>query len=195
MMSWRARRSGQQGNRGSGEWDNRINGAFPECEAVVAKYLAEYRKRARRFARGSIFWYRMFGAIEVILGVSLPLLFIFPGGDNNRVLAPMSVLIAVSAALRAFWGWRENWGTYKAQNILLTEILTQWELALLGIIAKSGDNATSVANKQEALERTRETANAIFGILRREHDAHFSVVQSPDQIAAAVSRNTGAALQ
>ncbi|MCT9141901.1 SLATT domain-containing protein [Streptomyces violarus] len=159
------------------------------------KYLASYRKRARRFARGSIFWYRMFGAIEVILGVSLPLLFVFPGGDNVGVLAPISVLIAVSAALRAFWGWRENWGTYKAQNILLTEILAEWELALLGIIAKGGDNVTSVANKQEALERTRATANAIFGILRQEHDAHFSAIQSPDQIAAAVARNNNAALQ
>ncbi|MEU6116811.1 hypothetical protein ABZ840_20025 [Streptomyces sp. NPDC047117] len=145
-----------------------------------------HHKRSRFFARASVFWYRLFGGIEVILGVMLPLLFVYPQTQNEVGLqATVSVSIAVIAALGTFWGWRDRWGTYRAQDILIAETLGDWELTLIGLI---GDSDRIPDAREQALAKTKEAVAALFAVLGQEHEANFAGVQSPSDIVVAMNR-------
>ncbi|MFJ1967394.1 SLATT domain-containing protein [Streptomyces sp. NPDC087903] len=168
------------------EWHADIGTQFPECDQIVRRLLVRHQKRSHFFARASVFWFRLFGGLEVVMGVILPLLFIYPQTQNNvGLLATVSVLVAVFAALSAFWGWRENWGTYRAQNILLAEALATWELTLIEIISSNAPD-----QKKQALSKTKEVVINLFAILNQEHETYFSAVQSPEDIVATINRRS-----
>lgn len=165
-------------------WHPHIEQHFPECDHVVRRLLVRYHKRSRFFARASVFWYRLFGGAEVILGMSLPLLFVYPLTKSEEELqVTVSVLIAVIAALGAFWGWRDSWGTYRAQDLLIAETLGDWELTLIGLIDDEVPDA-----RAQALAKTKEAVAALFAALGQEHEANFAGVQSPSDIVVAMNR-------
>ncbi|MEU8711460.1 hypothetical protein [Streptomyces sp. NPDC048663] len=121
--------------------------------------------------------------MEVTLGVVLPLLFLYPQTQNDTALqGTVSVLISMSAALGAFWGWRDSWGIYRVQNLLLAEALTDWELSLLEIIHSDASD-----KKRRALDETKATVAGLFAILNHEHEASFSTVQSPNDITTEIN--------
>ncbi|WP_330339337.1 hypothetical protein [Streptomyces sp. NBC_00557] len=174
------------GHRGSFEWNPQIKQEFPDCDDIIRRLIVSHQKRSRFLSRASIFWFRLFGAVEVTLGVVLPLLFLYPQTQNNTALqATVSVLISMAAALSSFWGWRDSWGIFRVQNLLLAETLSDWELNLLEII-----NSNATEKKMDALNKTRETVAALFAILNQEHEASFATVQSPNDIVTAINSRT-----
>ncbi|GGW45070.1 hypothetical protein [Streptomyces galilaeus] len=144
----------------------------------------KHRKRSRTFARASGTWYRLFGTIEVCLGVVLPLLFIYPQTVSKVwLLATVSVAISVSAALKAFWGWQEQWAIFQAQSITLAQVISEWEISMLNLALDS-----PATKKQEALSITGHAANKLFGILNQEHETRFHQVQPPEMVIAAINK-------
>lgn len=179
LKKWRERRNA------AFTWHADIATHFPECDQVMKRLLVANQKRSRFLGRTSAIWFRLFGGIEIILGVTLPLLFVYEQTSTNvGLLATVSVVIAVSAALKSFFGWQNSWGTYRSQSILLASILGDWELELIGLIY--GDSA----NKQlDALEKTREAVAQIFSTLNQEHESFFSAIQSPEKVVEAIKRS------
>ncbi|CAL9431249.1 DUF4231 domain-containing protein [Streptomyces sp. NPDC058947] len=179
VSRWRARRNAPFA------WHSDIATHFPECDQVMKRVLVTNQKRSRFLGRSSAIWFRLVGGIEIILGVTLPLLFVYDQTSTNTgLLATVSVVVAVSAALKSFFGWQNSWGTYRSQSILLASILGEWELELIGLIY--GDSA----NKQlDALDKTREAVKQIFSTLNQEHEAFFSAIQSPEKVVEAIRRS------
>ncbi|WP_159395359.1 hypothetical protein [Streptomyces albireticuli] len=166
------------------KWHESIKSHFPECDQIVYRLLSAEQRRARFYGNASVFWFRLIGGIEVILGVLLPLLFIYQETrDNTPLLATVSVSISASAALMAFFGWRQTWGTYKAQSILLTSVIGKWELTLIEIIH------SDVADKnKQALTATREAVESLCSSLSQQHEFYFSSIQSPDSIINVINK-------
>ncbi|WP_437086197.1 hypothetical protein [Streptomyces sp. enrichment culture] len=91
--------------------------------------------------------------------------------------------ISVSAALKAFWGWQEQWAIFQAQSITLAQVISEWEIAMLNLTL---DNPES--KRQEALAVTGLAANKLFGILNQEHETRFHQVQPPEMVIAAINK-------
>ncbi|MGH4029147.1 hypothetical protein ACQB60_09465 [Actinomycetota bacterium Odt1-20B] len=122
--------------------------------------------------------------MEVVLGVTFPLLFVYQLTSGNEPLqATLSVLIAVSAALGQFFGWRQGSGEYRAQNILLGAVIGEWEIELIGLIVRNPAD-----KKEQALAKTGEALRKLFEALDREHHAFFGASQTPSEILDEVNR-------
>lgn len=161
-------------------WHAEIGAEFPECDRIVRRFLVTHHHRSRRLARGFGFWFRLFGCVEVVLGVTFPLLFLYPQTqDNSALQATFSVVIAVCTALSTFFGWRENWGTYRGQNVFLSRVLGEWELELITIIHGSGSPGEK---KSMALEVTKATLASLFDALNQEHESYFAGIGSALEI-------------
>ncbi|MEE4545782.1 DUF4231 domain-containing protein [Streptomyces sp. V4-01] len=159
---------------------------FPECDRIVRRFLVTHHHRSRRLARGFGFWFRLFGCVEVVLGVTFPLLFLYPQTQNAVALqATFSVVIAVCTALGTFFGWRENWGTYRGQNVFLSRVLGEWELELITIIHGS---QSPREKKRHALEITKATLASLFDALSQEHESYFAGVGSALEIRTSLGR-------
>ncbi|MEU6725861.1 hypothetical protein ABZ917_19335 [Nonomuraea wenchangensis] len=127
----------------------------------------------------------MFGGIEIVLGVTLPLLFIYPQTqDNTPLLASVSVIVAVSSALSAFFAWSSNRGVYTGQEVAVGSILSEWELSMIELLLVSSEPDV----KKRALDVTREAVRELFEALTQEHQSIFMAAKTPDEIIAEVKR-------
>jgi hypothetical protein len=167
-------------------WHEEIDARFPECSQIMRRLVILHQRRSGVLSRFSVTWFRLFGAVELVLGVTFPLLFLYPQTQNDTaLLATISVLIAVAAGLSSFYGWRDNWGLYRAQHILLASVVADWELDLLQIITTDAPDAGP-----QALARTRQTITALFQALNQEHQAQFANVESPESIIERIADRT-----
>ncbi|MGA5762888.1 hypothetical protein [Nonomuraea bangladeshensis] len=117
--------------------------------------------------------------------MTLPLLFVFPETETNTpLIASVSVVVAVSAALSTFFSWGNNRGTYRGQDIAIGLVVVEWELSMMELLP----NASDQESKRRALEVTREAVRDLFEALQQEHDSIFSVIQSPDEIIDEIKR-------
>ncbi|MFI7470653.1 hypothetical protein [Nonomuraea sp. NPDC049646] len=167
-------------------WDEEIDKNFPECGQIIARLLVHHQKRSRWLAKYSTVWFRLFGGIEIVLGVTLPLLFIYPQTqDNTPLLASVSVIVAVSSALSAFFAWSPNRGVYTGQEVAVSSILSEWELSMMELLLVASEPDV----KKRALDVTREAVRELFEALTQEHQSIFTAAKTPDEIIAEVKRN------
>lgn len=163
-------------------WPATIDEKFPECADLMRKKLVLHRRRYRRLSIFYVFWYRTFGVVEVVLGVGLTTLFVFPETqENTPLLASVSVLIAICAALRSFYGWESSWQLYRSQEVALAELVTRWEIALIRI-ASQPDIGTD--EKLRALECTESTLLEAMDVLSHEQITFFNAVLPPEKVVA-----------
>jgi hypothetical protein len=163
------------------QWSAEISEAFPACAQLVDRFLTLHRKRYRRLATLHVIWFKVIGAIEIVLSITLPLLFVVPiirdEHMNYVFLAAVSVVVAIAAGLRNFYSWDTNWRLYRSQEFILAGMVAQWEVRMLQIISSGADNAQALA-----LDETASVLAQLTDLFEHENSTLFNAVVPPESI-------------
>lgn len=156
-----------------------ITERFPACVELLRRAVSTEVQRCYLQARKCKQLFRLTGVLEIVIGVSLPVLYILP--DPPRwwfyLLAGISLLVAIMAALRTFFGWDTNWQLFQTQYRHLRRVLRAWELDMLAIL---GSDEIEVAKDSTALKVTTSTVHSIEEALEYEQESFFNAVKIPD---------------
>ncbi|WP_433538131.1 hypothetical protein ACQPZK_10640 [Micromonospora sp. CA-249363] len=163
------------------QWSAEISEAFPACAELVDRFLTLHRKRYRRLASLHVVWFKVVGAIEIVLSITLPLLFVVPiirdEHMNYVFLAAVSVVVAIAAGLRNFYSWDTNWRLYRSQEFILAGMVAQWEVRMLQIIGSGAADAQALA-----LDETASVLAQLTDLFEHENSTLFYAVVPPESI-------------
>lgn len=164
-------------------WSDKITEKFPESADLVDRLLVMHRRRYRMLAGLHAGWFKSVGAVEVVLSVAFPLVFLIPATANSQILpSAISISIAIAAALRAFYSWDSNWRLYRSQEVLLGSMIAQWEVALLEILLEDTSDEPTPDARRRALEVTRELMTKVTEAFDHEHTTMFDLVVPPENL-------------
>ncbi|GAB3146276.1 hypothetical protein GCM10027290_27700 [Micromonospora sonneratiae] len=170
------------------QWSKEISETFPECSDLIEKFLTLHRRRYRRLASLHATWFKVIGAIEIILSITLPLLFAVPimrdQQANYIFLAVVSVTVAIAAGLRNFYSWDSNWRLYRSQEFLLAGMVAQWEIALLKMIGEGGPDM-----QRRALDETAQVLARLTELFEHENTTLFNTVVPPESVKKSLRNN------
>ncbi|MEU5962003.1 hypothetical protein ABZ777_12440 [Micromonospora parva] len=126
-------------------------------------------------------WFKIVGTIEVVLSITLPLLFVIPvmrdEHANYVFLAIVSVIVAIAAGLRNFYSWDSSWRLYRSQEFVLAGMVAQWEVALLKLKVAGGENMRHVA-----LDETAQVLARLTELFEHENITLFNTVVPPESV-------------
>ncbi|MFG1661369.1 SLATT domain-containing protein [Micromonospora chersina] len=171
--------------RRSYQWSPEITEKLPECAALIEKFLTLHRRRYRRLASLHVVWFKVIGAIEIVLSITLPLLFVVPiiqdEQKNYVFLAIVSVVVAIAAGLRNFYSWDTNWRLYRSQEFILAGLVAQWEIEMLRLLG--GDPAELHGS---ALDETAVVIARLTELFEHENSTLFNAVVPPESVKKSV---------
>ncbi|GIJ31357.1 DUF4231 domain-containing protein [Micromonospora sediminimaris] len=161
------------------QWSPEISKAFPSCAQLIDKFLTLHRKRYRRLASLHVVWFKVIGAIEVVLSITLPVLFVVPILSNDQAnyvfLAIVSVIVAIAAGLRNFYSWDTNWRLYRSQEFVLAGLVAEWEVAMLQILHSGAADV-----QERALSDTAAVLAKATELFEHENSTLFNAVVPPE---------------
>jgi hypothetical protein len=118
------------------------------------------------------------GAIEVILGVSFPLIILY-APEEPVLLSGISVAIAIAAALAAFFGWSQNWQLHRSQELVMDALVARWNLQMLMLL---NDSEEPIDRKGRALRITEELSSEVIAAREHHHNVLFNLVVTPEEL-------------
>ncbi|OZV74977.1 hypothetical protein CA850_29410 [Micromonospora echinospora] len=163
------------------QWSPEITDSFPAGAELIDKFLTLRRRRYRRLASLHVVWFKVIGAIEIVLSITLPLLFVVPIMRDERAnyvfLAVVSVVVAIAAGLRNFYSWDTNWRLYRSQEFILAGMVAQWEVAMLQILQSGSPDA-----QRAALDETASVLAELTELFDHENSTLFNAVVPPESV-------------
>ncbi|MET8091795.1 hypothetical protein [Micromonospora sp. NPDC005220] len=167
------------------QWSPEVTDAFPACAQLIDRFLTLHRRRYRRLASLHVIWFKVIGAIEVVLSITLPLLFVVQiirdEHKNYVFLAVVSVVVAIAAGLRNFYSWDTNWRLYRSQEFILAGLVAQWEVSMLQILRANPADAQILALDETAVVLARLTE-----LFDHENSTLFNAVVPPESVKKTV---------
>jgi hypothetical protein len=102
-------------------WSSAITKAFPDYADLIERAVSENLRRYQRFGKWHMIWFRVTGFLEVVLSVSFPFVITFvntqyPNYNITVLFTGISIAIALSAGISAFYSWRDNWRLFSTQR-------------------------------------------------------------------------------
>lgn len=175
-------------------WSSEIDKKFSQYADFFDEAITRANRRYRRMSLWHMVWYRSFGTIEVLLSVTLPFILLL-GSEGATlpqalstnfylIVSALSVAIALTAAVRAFWGWNDNWRLYRMQGIALSTIIRRWELQMFLALA-SPDEKDGTARAYRA---TSDAMESLFLLFEHEQENFFGAIRLPSDIAPRTGR-------
>jgi hypothetical protein len=155
-------------------WDEQVRQTFPSQAKVVRRIVADHRRRYRRLANSSLIFFRTVGSIEVILGVSFPLITLWT--QQTVVLSGVSVAIAISAAMSNFFGWSQNWQLYRSQELMMDALVGRWNLRMLALLGEPSENTDK---QRRATEVTEKLLTDVKKAREYHHNLFFDTLVRP----------------
>ena len=140
--------------------------ALEDYRKFVETHVRPVRDWYRRRARLNRFAFRSMGIVVIVLSPLLPLLAGFDFEHKDLTLGLIGVAIAIATGLRTFYQWDHLWSLLRQTDFELTELLTNWELAVAS--ARSADEVQALTEDllRKANDVRRAESKGYFATLR-----------------------------
>lgn len=145
-------------------------------------YMVDYYRRKSGTRR---IWFRTCSVLLIVFSSTLPFVSAFgnvvlPSAFKDVVVAALSALIALLAALLAHFKWEVGWRSHNEALFALEALRTEWE----GDVAKAhaaADEATARPVLQDAFERFRSRT---YEVVHGEMGEFFKVQRAPERVSS-----------
>jgi hypothetical protein len=141
----------------------------------IKQEVVKTRDWYQRHAPQPMRWFRLTGALLIILSVSVPFIAGQTAAWKDTVLSLMTLTIAALTGLSAFFRWEYAWQSYRKTQYALDSLLHAWEFK----IVEARHQADPQRAIEMALRSTEQLLKDATAVTSSETAEYFKQVQMP----------------